>query len=149
MILQTTIYGFLSQEEIFPYQKEAPILTHEIRKEDMRIIKSMDERARNLEQFKSVQADLSAVIEPTRKFIGKPTSSNEKSRLITLGTSIMLIPEPTPVTPIIGGTMVAAGLLESRLVKKPLSICDTKREFGESLKEMQKLRQTFREYARL
>jgi hypothetical protein len=119
-------------------------MTLEIRKEDLKkITKSLSERAETLEEFGRAQADISKIGTPLKKIVGKPETSEDKSKLIKLGTSIFLFPDPTPITPVIGAAMVAAGLLERKYGKKPLVAYDTTRELTESLKELQRLRQTF------
>ncbi len=118
-------------------------LSQEINKEESKkIIKSLEERAKTLEEFGKTQSDLSRINTSIRKLTGKPETTEEKSKLIKLGTSLILFPEPTEISDVIGLAMITAGLLETKFKKRPLTLYDTKREFGDTLKELQKLRQS-------
>lgn len=112
------------------------------KKDSKKIVKSLNERAETLEDFGRTHGGLSQINTSINKLTGKPETSEEKSKLVKLGTSLILFPEPTPVTDVIGIAMITAGLLEKRYKKRPLTIYDTKKEFAESIKELQKLRQS-------
>ncbi|OGD45839.1 hypothetical protein A3K70_04685 [Candidatus Bathyarchaeota archaeon RBG_16_48_13] len=118
-------------------------MTQDIRKEDAKkIVKSLNERAENLEQFGRAQADLSKINTSIGKLGVTPESSSQKSKLVSLGTALIIFPEPFGVSDVTGAAMIAAGLLAMKLKKKPLTIHEVKRDFTESIKELQKLRQT-------
>jgi hypothetical protein len=117
-------------------------LTEQITKENSkRITKALEGRAETLENFVSVQEGLSETSDSVRKLAGKPDASEGKSKLVELGTTMILFPDPTPVGDVVGLAMITAGLLDKKYRKKPLSIYDAKIEFAETWKELQELRQ--------
>ena len=116
-------------------------MNQEIKKEDIRkITSSLEERAKTLDEFGKIQNGLSKTATSLNEMFGKPETMDEKSKLIKIGTTLILIPEPTPITPVVGAAMIGAGLLESKFKKKPLTIYQTRKEFAETLKELEKLR---------
>jgi hypothetical protein len=116
-------------------------LSQEVKKEDIRkIASSLEERAKTLDEFGKTRNGLSKMIASLNKMSGKPETMEEKSKLIKIGTSLVLFPEPTPITPVVGASLITAGLLESKFKKKPLTIYQTKKEVAETLKELEKLR---------
>jgi len=116
-------------------------LNQEVKKENIRkITASLDERAKTLEEFGKTQNGLSKMTTSLNKMSGKPETMDEKSKLIKIGTSLILFPEPTEISDVIGAAMITAGLLESKFKKKPLTIYETRKEFAETLKELEKLR---------
>ena len=116
-------------------------MNQEVKKENIRkITASLDERAKTLEEFGKIQNGLSKMTTSLNKMSGKPETMDEKSKLIKIGTSLILFPEPTEISDVIGAAMITAGLLESKFKKKPLTIYETRKEFAETLKELEKLR---------
>ncbi len=67
-----------------------------------------------------------------------------KSRLIKIGVSFIMFPDPTPVTPVIGASLIAAGLFQKAIQKQSLYVGDIKKTFEISLREAQLAKQSLR-----
>ena len=59
-----------------------------------------------------------------------------KSRLIKLGVALILFPDPSPTTEVIGGCLVAAGAVQKAVRNRALFMEDVKRTFQSTIKEI-------------
>jgi hypothetical protein len=60
----------------------------------------------------------------------------DKSRLIQIGMALILLPEPTPITPTIGACFIAAGAIQKGIKSRSIYIEDITRNFQSTLKEI-------------
>lgn len=59
-----------------------------------------------------------------------------KSRLIQIGVALIMVPEPTPVTPAIGACFIAAGAIQRGIQNQSMYLEDIGKTFHNSLKEI-------------
>ena len=59
-----------------------------------------------------------------------------KSRLIKLGVAIIMIPEPTPVSPAVGACLVAAGAVQKGIQNRSIYLEDVTKTFKNTLKDV-------------
>ena len=64
-----------------------------------------------------------------------------KSRLIKIGVALILFPDPSPTTEIIGGCFVAAGAVQKAIRNRALFMEDVKKTFQSTLKEISATKQ--------
>ncbi len=65
---------------------------------------------------------------------------DKKSRLIKLGITLIAFPEPTPISEMIGGTLVAAGLIQKKIKDSTLHVEDVYKTFQDVNKDIMKIR---------
>ncbi len=59
-----------------------------------------------------------------------------KSRLIQIGMALMVLPEPTPVTPTIGACFIAAGAVQKGIQSRSIYMEDITKTLKSTLKEV-------------
>ena len=59
-----------------------------------------------------------------------------KSRLIQIGMALIVLPEPTPVTPTIGACFIAAGAIQKGIQSRSIYIEDITKTLQSTLKEI-------------
>jgi hypothetical protein len=59
-----------------------------------------------------------------------------KSKLIELGVALMVIPEPTPVTPIVGSSLIAAGAVQKGIRSRAAFAEDIGKDLRKALKDL-------------
>lgn len=59
-----------------------------------------------------------------------------KSRLIKIGIALIVFPDPSPTTEIVGGCLVAAGAVQKAVRNRALFMEDVKKTFQSTLKEI-------------
>ncbi len=64
-----------------------------------------------------------------------------KSRLIKIGVAIVMIPEPTPVSPTIGACLIAAGAVQKAVRNRAMFVEDVKKTFKNTMKDISAMRQ--------
>jgi hypothetical protein len=62
--------------------------------------------------------------------------AGNKSRLIKIGMAIIMIPEPTPISPVVGGCLVAAGAVQKGIQNRALYVEDITKTFKNTLKDV-------------
>jgi len=62
--------------------------------------------------------------------------AGNKSKLIKIGVALILFPDPSPATEIIGGCLVAAGAVQKAIRNRALFAEDVKKTFQSTLKEI-------------
>ena len=67
--------------------------------------------------------------------------TGNKSKLVKWGLSIIIFPEPTPVTEIVGATLLSAGLIQQKIHNSGLHIEDIQKTFQEVFKNLNYLRE--------
>jgi len=72
--------------------------------------------------------------------------TSNKSKLVKLGLSLIVFPEPTPVTEIVGATLLSAGLIQQKIRNSGLHIEDIQKTFQEVFKNLNNLREDLVRY---
>jgi len=72
--------------------------------------------------------------------------TGNKSKLVKLGLSLIVFPEPTPVTEIVGATLLSAGLIQQKIRNSGLHIEDIQKTFQEVFKNLNYLREDLIRY---
>jgi len=65
-----------------------------------------------------------------------------KSRLIQIGMALIVLPEPTPVTPTIGACFIAAGIVQKGIQNQSIFLGDIKKTLETTLREIYSTRQS-------
>ena len=72
--------------------------------------------------------------------------TGNKSKLVKLGLSLIVFPEPSPVTEIVGATLLSAGLIQQKIRNSGLHIEDIQKTFQEVFKNLNYLREDLVRY---
>jgi hypothetical protein len=67
-----------------------------------------------------------------------------KSRLIKIGMAIIMIPEPTPISPAVGACLVAAGAVQKGIQNRAIFVEDVTKTFKNTLKDVWAAKQNLR-----
>jgi hypothetical protein len=59
-----------------------------------------------------------------------------KSRLIKIGVALIVLPEPTPISPTVGACFVAAGAVQKAVRNRALFMEDVKKTFQSTINEI-------------
>src|SRR3990172_12782226 len=66
-----------------------------------------------------------------------------KSRLIKIGVALVVFPEPTPISEIVGAGFIAAGVAQKTIISRALFMEDVKKTFQSTLKEISDIQQSY------
>ena len=66
-----------------------------------------------------------------------------KSRLIKIGVALVLFPEPTPISEIVGVGFIAAGAVQKAIRSRALFMEDVKKTFQSTLREISDVKQSY------
>ena len=72
--------------------------------------------------------------------------TGNKSKLVKWGLSLIIFPEPTPVTEIVGATLLSAGLIQQKIRNSGLHTEDIQKTFQEVFKNLNNLREDLIRY---
>jgi hypothetical protein len=64
-----------------------------------------------------------------------------KSRLIKIGVALIVFPEPTPISEIVGGCFVAAGAAQKAMRNRALFVEDVKKTLQTTMKDIAAIKQ--------
>jgi hypothetical protein len=64
-----------------------------------------------------------------------------KSRLIKVGIALIVFPDPSPTTEIVGGCLVAAGAVQKAIRNRALFAEDVKKTFQSTMKDLSTMRE--------
>jgi hypothetical protein len=64
-----------------------------------------------------------------------------KSRLIKIGIALVVFPEPTPVSEIVGGCFIAAGAAQKAVRNRALFVEDVNKTFKTTMKDIAAIKQ--------
>jgi hypothetical protein len=67
--------------------------------------------------------------------------AGNKSRLIKIGVALVVFPDPTPTTVIVGGCFIAAGAVQKAIKNRALFAEDVTKTFQSTLKEISAINQ--------
>jgi hypothetical protein len=62
--------------------------------------------------------------------------TGNKSKLIKIGISLIMFPEPTPISETVGACFIAAGAIQKGIQKKAIYLEDVSKTFQTTLKEI-------------
>ncbi len=66
-----------------------------------------------------------------------------KSRLIKIGIALVVLPEPTPISEIVGAGFIAAGAVQKAIRNRALFMEDVKKTFQSTLREISDIKQSY------
>lgn len=72
--------------------------------------------------------------------------TSNKSKLVKWGLSLIVFPEPSPVTEIVGATLLSAGLIQQKIRNSGLHTEDIQKTFQEVFKNLNNLREDLIRY---
>ncbi len=64
-----------------------------------------------------------------------------KSRLIKIGVALIMLPEPTPISPTVGACLVAAGAAQKAIRNRSLFVEDVNKTFRTTMKDIAAMKQ--------
>ena len=70
------------------------------------------------------------------KNVGKLLRTGNKSRLIKLGLTLIVFPEPTPISETVGACLVAAGVVQQGIRNRALFVEDVPKTYTKTLKNI-------------
>lgn len=100
-------------------------------------VKQAKTAAKSINELSKVTVDVAANLKETTRnaaAVKKLTREGNKSRLIQLGVTVFLIPEPTPICDIVGAGLIAAGAVQQAIKNQALYIDDIPRELQRTLR---------------
>jgi len=102
-------------------------------------VKALSEVTEGRRESVSAIADLGKQAAATKKLFRE----GNKSKLIKLGVSLILFPEPTPISEIVGGSLVVAGAVNKGIQNRAAFTEDIGKEFKKALKDLTLTRDLF------
>jgi hypothetical protein len=93
---------------------------------------ALTELAENEQDFSNAIRGMSQDVKSTKKL----WREGNKSRLIKIGVTLIMFPEPTPISETIGACFVAAGAIQKGIQSRSMFIEDIKKTFQSTLKEV-------------
>jgi len=88
--------------------------------------------AENGQDFSNVIGGVSRDLKNTKKL----WREGNKSRLIKIGVTLIMFPEPTPISETVGACFVAAGAIQKGIQSRSMFMEDIKKTFQSTLKEV-------------
>jgi hypothetical protein len=85
------------------------------------------------------EQDFSNVMKGVTREVGnakKLWREGNKSRLIKIGVTLIMLPEPTPISETVGACFVAAGAVQKGIKSRAIFMEDIKKTFQSTLKEV-------------
>jgi hypothetical protein len=64
-----------------------------------------------------------------------------KSRLMKIGVALIMLPEPTPISPAVGACLVAAGAVQKAIRSRSLFVEDVNKTFRTTMKDIAAIKQ--------
>jgi hypothetical protein len=92
-----------------------------------------------LTELAEIKADEANMIRGTRQQTAatkKLWREGNKSRLIQIGMALIVLPEPTPVTPTIGACFIAAGAIQKGIQSRSIYMEDITKTLKSTFKEI-------------
>ena len=88
--------------------------------------------AENGQDFSNVMRGVSRDLKSTKKL----WREGNKSRLIKIGVTLIMFPEPTPISETVGACFVAAGAIQKGIQSRSMFMEDIRKTFQSTLKEV-------------
>jgi hypothetical protein len=100
-----------------------------------------------LKELSEDYIDLYGAVKGTANAVGatkKLWREGNKSRLIKIGLSLVVFPEPTPISETIGACFIAAGAVQKGIQSRAIYIEDITKSFKNTLKDVLATKQSLR-----
>jgi hypothetical protein len=104
-------------------------------------------KAKSIRELGDCAKDLGCSIKDTGQSAGstkKLWREGNKSRLISIGMAIFLIPEPTPISETVGGMIMAAGAIQQGIKNQGIYAEDITKTLRRTMRELQETKNCFR-----
>lgn len=95
-------------------------------------VKALSEVTEGRRESISSIADLGKQAATTKKLFRE----GNKSKLMKLGVSLIVFPEPTPISAIVGGSLVVAGAVNKGIQNRAAFAEDIGKEFKKALRDL-------------
>ena len=95
-------------------------------------IKSLTEVAEGQKEASRVVAEAGNQAGATKKVF----RAGNQSKLIKLGVALIVFPEPTPISEIVGGSLVAAGMVKREMQNRAAFVEDVGKDFKKALRDL-------------
>jgi hypothetical protein len=93
---------------------------------------ALTDLAENGQDFSNVMRGVSRDLKNTKKL----WREGNKSRLIKIGVTLIMFPEPTPISETVGACFVAAGAIQKGIQSRSMFMEDIRKTFQSTLKEV-------------
>jgi hypothetical protein len=93
---------------------------------------ALTDLAENGQDFSNVVRGVSRDLKNTKKL----WREGNKSRLIKIGVTLIMFPEPTPISETVGACFVAAGAIQKGIQSRSMFMEDIRKTFQSTLKEV-------------
>ncbi|RLI21467.1 hypothetical protein DRO54_03605 [Candidatus Bathyarchaeota archaeon] len=70
----------------------------------------------------------------------------DKSKLVKIGLTLIALPEPTPLSEMIGASILSVGLIQQRMRNNSLHINDVYKTFRDVFKNLKEIQHTLTKY---
>ena len=94
--------------------------------------KALEELYENKKELAYSMNDMGRQVAATQKL----WREGNKSKLIKIGLALIVFPEPTPISEIVGAGFVAAGMIQKGIQNQSIFMEDIKKTFQSTLKEI-------------
>jgi len=95
-------------------------------------IKALAELTEEKKESGRAIADVGSQAQATKKLFRE----GNQSKLIKLGVALIVFPEPTPISEIVGGSMVAAGAIKKGIQNRAAFAEDIGKDFKKALRDL-------------
>lgn len=95
-------------------------------------IKSLAELTEGRKELCKVVGDVASQAADAKKVFRE----GNKSKLIKLGVALIVFPEPTPISEIVGGSLVAAGAVKKGIQNRAAFAEDIGKDFKKALRDL-------------
>jgi len=95
-------------------------------------IKALSEVTEGQKESYGIISDVGKHAEDTKKLFRE----GNQSKLIKLGVALIVFPEPTPISEIVGGSMVAAGAIKKGIQNRAAFAEDIGKDFKKALRDL-------------
>jgi hypothetical protein len=95
-------------------------------------VKSLAEVAEGRKELCKVVADVASQAADAKRVFRE----GNKSKLIKLGVALIVFPEPTPISEIVGGSLVAAGAVKKGIQNRAAFAEDIGKDFKKALRDL-------------
>ena len=102
--------------------------------------KALNELSESYSDFFGAVKGTVKTVETTKKL----WRESNKSRLIKIGVSLIVFPEPTPISETVGACFIAAGAVQKGIRNRAIYLEDIKKTFKNTLKDMLETRNSMR-----
>jgi len=101
-------------------------------KEVKNAVESVTELAENKKTLSNAARDIRINAAATNKL----WRENNKSKLIKLGVALIVLPEPTPISPMVGACLAATGAVQQGIRNRALFMEDIPKTYQSVIKEV-------------